>query len=522
VSEEATTVAVPMPHMGVSVEEGTVIEWLKEVGEEVVAEEALCAIATDKVDTEVVAPVDGVLARILVAVDESVAVGDPIAELSVGADAAAVLETDGAVGMGSPDATPRGTDAASADAGGAPRSVSGDPIPTSSPGSGTAERVAFVLDQGDKGDPSLGGAEGLAVRAAAGRDEFGRFDPVKATAAVLSFVADRGGSRGAGTALASPVAKRMAARNGVDLGSIQGSGRAGRIRKADVEAAIAGAPSPPSSSARAGAPSSSSGAGASSPARAPAPGPPLGSGGVPVGYEDVPHEVVKTSRVRRVIAEHMVRSRQTAAHMTTEVDVDVSAVVRARAELNGARREAGAAKLSYLPFIARAACVALADHPELNATFLGERTIHWRAVNLGIAVDTPEGLLVPVVRDCDRLTAPAIGDAIADLAERARTRKLTPDDLVGGTFTLSNPGSVGAVSAPAIINQPQVAILGVPTIQRRPWVLADDQGDESIAIRPILRLAVTFDHRAVDGAGATRFAVAVKDSLETWSAAAYT
>jgi 2-oxoglutarate dehydrogenase E2 component (dihydrolipoamide succinyltransferase) len=179
-------------------------------------------------------------------------------------------------------------------------------------------------------------------------------------------------------------------------------------------------------------------------------------------------------------------------------------------------------KLSYLPLIARAACVALGEHQQMNATFLGEQTIHWQAVNLGVAVDTPEGLLVPVIKDCERMTAPTIAAAIVDLAERARTRKLTPDDLAGGTFTLSNPGSVGAASAPAIINQPQVAILGVPTIQRRPWVVADEQGNEAIAIRPILRLAVTFDHRAVDGADATRFAVAVKDHLETWSPEAYT
>jgi 2-oxoglutarate dehydrogenase E2 component (dihydrolipoamide succinyltransferase) len=266
--------------------------------------------------------------------------------------------------------------------------------------------------------------------------------------------------------------------------------------------------------------SSGSAAGpAGSPAAA---GPALGVDGLPRGYEGVPHEVVKTSRVRQAIAEHMSRSRQTAAHMTTEVDVDLSAVVRARAELNAARLAAGEAKLSYLPLIARAACVALGEHPDLNATFLGERMIRWETVNLGVAVDTPQGLLVPVVPGCDRLTAPAIADAIIDLAERARTRKLVPDDLAGGTFTLSNPGSVGAVSAPAIINQPQVAILGVPTIQRRPWAVTDELGEESIAIRPILRLAVTFDHRAIDGANATRFAVAVKDHLEAWSPEAYT
>ncbi len=243
---------------------------------------------------------------------------------------------------------------------------------------------------------------------------------------------------------------------------------------------------------------------------------------MPAGYEDVPHEIVKTGRVRRVIAEHMVRSRQTAAHMTTEVDVDLSALIGVRAEMNEARQKDGEAKLSYLPFIARAVCDALGEFPELNSTFLGERTVVWKTVNLGVAVDTEEGLLVPVVRGCDTLTAPEIGAAIADLAERARTRKLAPDDLAGGTFTLSNPGSVGAVSAPAIINQPQVAVLGVPTIQRRAWVARDDSGGESVEVRPILRLAVTFDHRALDGADATRFAVAVKDRLEAWGPEAYT
>lgn len=538
-SEAASTVVVPMPHMGVSVEEGTVVEWLKQVGDEVAAEEAICAIATDKVDTEVVAPVAGVLARILVEVDGNVAVGAALAELAVGGDVV-VPDGGGDAGVGSPDATPRDAVAVSADAGGAPRSVSGEPTPTSLSDSGMAGRV----------EPSSGGREGLKVRAAAGRDEFGRFDPVAAAAAVLSFVGrgvgagagqweaasdvGRGGSAG-GAALASPVARRMAAEHGLDLGAVEGSGRGGRVRKADVEAALSAgvsssaAPDPQSSPPPQASPSgppprtSSRTNGAAGSASSPAVADPaVDAGGLPAGYEDVPHEVVKTSRVRRLIAEHMSRSRQTAAHMTTEVDVDLSAVVHARTELNAARREAEAPKLSYLPFIARAACVALGSHPELNATFLGERTIHWNAVNLGVAVDTPEGLLVPVVRDCDRLTAPSIGDAIADLAERARSRRLTPDDLAGGTFTLSNPGSVGAVSAPAIINQPQVAILGVPTIQRRPWVIDDGTSGEAIAIRPILRLAVTFDHRAVDGAGATRFAVAVKDSLESWPPEAYT
>jgi pyruvate dehydrogenase E2 component (dihydrolipoamide acetyltransferase) len=317
---------------------------------------------------------------------------------------------------------------------------------------------------------------------------------------LLSFEAATGSS----SVLASPIARRMARSHGVELASVRGTGRSGRIRKRDVEQALAQSPR-----------------GVDLPAYIAGKATPRSDVGFPAGYVGVPHEIVETPRVRRVIAEHMVRSRQTAAHMTTEVDVDLSALTAVRAGINAKRLEAGEAKLSYLPFIARAACDALAEYPELNASFLGERMIRWSTVNLGVAVDTPEGLLVPVINGCEQLAVAEIGAAIADLAERARTRALAPDDLAGGTFTISNPGSVGAVSAPAIINQPQVAVLGIPAIQRRPWVTADTAGNESIEIRPILRLALTFDHRTLDGADATRFAVAVKTDLEGWNAKDY-
>jgi len=478
---------VVMPHMGVSVEEGTVIEWLVSVGDEVKAEQVLCAIATDKVDTEVVAPADGVLTRIVAPEGTDVPVGKPLAEMSTSGEGAAVVA--------SPDATPRDEDAAVAsEVAGASRRVSGEATTAALPAAGLAERTA------------------------AGRDEFGRFDPRKAAEAVLSFVAAAPGANGTNV-LASPIAKRMAASHGLELASLRGTGRAGRIRKVDVERALASV-----DFVNQGVTKSTAPAGTSPPTQpaVPASAPNQGRGGeLPAGYAEVPHEVVDTPRVRRVIAEHMARSRQTAAHMTTEVDVDLTALTEARAEMNKARLDAGEPKLSYLPFLARAACAALVEFPELNATFLGEKQILWKQVNLGVAVDTEEGLLVPVIKACDQLTAPEIGAAVADLAERARTRKLSPDDLAGGTFTLSNPGSVGAVSAPAIINQPQVAVLGIPTIQRRPWVITDADGAETIAIRPILRLAVTFDHRALDGADATRFAVAVMDRLQGWDAAEY-
>jgi 2-oxoglutarate dehydrogenase E2 component (dihydrolipoamide succinyltransferase) len=454
VSPAATGVVVPMPHIGVSVEEGTVIEWHVAVGDAVEAEQLLCEIATDKVDTEVLSPAGGTVTKFFAEPGDSVPVGEPLCEL------------DGD-GSGSGEAQP------------SPASEPTEPKTSPTPAPST---------------PSAGAEE----RAAAGRDENGRFDPTAAADAVTSLPSD--------SPLASPLARRIAAERGVELSGVAGTGRRGRIRKADVLAAAAAGPS--SSSAAAA-------------RRAPAKGVAAAPEGIPPGYEGVPHEVVPTSRVRQAIAEHMIRSRQTAAHMTTEVDVDLSAVIRARTELNAARLANRGAKLSFLPFIARATCAALAEHPDLNATFQGEQTIRWGQVNLGVAVDTEAGLLVPVIPNASSLTAPAIGEAIADLAARARERKLVPDDLAGGTFTISNPGSVGAVSAPAIINQPQVAILGIPTIQRRPWIVRSADGEEMIAIRSILRLAVTFDHRATDGADATRFAVAVKDRLESWSTEAY-
>jgi pyruvate dehydrogenase E2 component (dihydrolipoamide acetyltransferase) len=451
VSPTATGTVVPMPHMGVSVEDGTVIEWHVAVGDTVAEDELLCEIATDKVDTEVLSPAAGTVTAILAQVDEVVAVGAPLCELD--GDASASAPGSGASG------------------------------PSSGGGSGSADAGPVGAD--------------ASVRAAGGRNEHGAFDPHAAADAVTSLPKDG--------PLASPLARRVAADRGVELSDVAGTGRRGRISKADVLAAAEAGPSFATSAARRRAPA---------PSAAPAEG-------IPAGYDGIPHEIVPTSRVRQAIAEHMIRSRQTAAHMTTEVDTDLSAVIRARTALNKPRLANGDAKLSFLPFIARATCAALAEHPDLNATFQGTQTIRWGQVNLGIAVDTEAGLLVPVIPDAGSLTAPAIGAAIADLAARARDRKLVPDDLAGGTFTISNPGSVGAVSAPAIINQPQVAILGVPTIQRRPWVVTTADGEEMIAIRSILRLAVTFDHRATDGADATRFAVAVKDRLESWSTEAY-
>jgi pyruvate dehydrogenase E2 component (dihydrolipoamide acetyltransferase) len=415
----ATLTAIPMPQMGVSVTEGVVTAWLKAEGDWVEADEIVCEITTDKVDTEVVAPSAGTLAKIVAAAGTTVPVGAPLAMLASG-DIATVDPDD-------------------------PATTDVEPAPP-------AQAVAAA-----------------------------------ALAAVPAFTNGR--------LVASPVARRIAGEHGIDLAGVEGTGLRGRIRKSDVLALID---------------------------RGVMPAPPAGDAdGLPAGYAGVPHRIVPTSPTRRAIAEHMVRSRRTAAHMTTEVDVDMHRVTTVRAGMNAERSARGASKLSFLPFVARAACAALADFPDLNATFAGEHLIQWTAINLAIAVDTDRGLLAPVIRDCGNLTVSAIGDHVRDLAARARDRALAPDDLAGGTFTLSNPGSAGAVSAMAIINQPQVAILGMPAIVRRPVVITGPDGDEAVAIRPMMQLALTFDHRAVDGAQATRCAVAIKKRLETWDAEAY-
>lgn len=280
-----------------------------------------------------------------------------------------------------------------------------------------------------------------------------------------------------------------------------GTGGGGHITRADVRRRATDWPESPQPPIR------------PQPARGPEP---AATPAFPPGYEDVPFDAVPTSRIRKATAEHMVRSRRTAAHMTTEVDVDLGRLTEVRTTLNAQRRQAGQPKLSFLPFIARATCAALLDHPDLNATFETERLLRWGEVNLGIAVDTPRGLMVPVVRGAEKLTVEPLAQAIVESAARVRDGKAGPDDFRAGTFTISNPGSVGAVSAPAIINQPQVGILGMPTIVRRPWVVRLADGQETIAIRPIIRLALTFDHRAVDGADATRCLVDVRRRLESW------
>jgi pyruvate/2-oxoglutarate dehydrogenase complex dihydrolipoamide acyltransferase (E2) component len=388
-----------MPQMGVSVAEGTIVDWRKRVGDWVEADEAIVEISTDKVETEIPSPASGRVAEILVEPGTTVDVGTVLCRLDVEAR----------------------------------------------PG------VAHV-DEGSEPEPEAERTEHGAQRTENGGN--GHAPPI------------------------SPVVRRMADEHGVDLSQIQGSGRRGRVTKKDLVAflgdAATAAPEPALHS--------------ESPYREEEPAP------APAGGQEL-------SVMRKSIGEHMVRSLQTAAHCTTVVEADMS------------RIEAARGKLSYLPFVARATIAALREFPMLNATLEGDRLTVHEEVNLGIAVSLgEEGLIVPVVKNAHELSHEGLATRIKDLAARARAKKLTPDEVSGGTFTITNPGAFGALMATPIINQPQVAILDLEAVTKRPVVVNGD----SIAIRPMTYLCMSWDHRALDGALAAQFLSAVRRQIEGW------
>ena len=434
------SVTVTMPALGESVTEGTVTRWLKAVGDTVAADEPLLEVSTDKVDTEIPAPASGVLLSITVGEDETVAVG-------------AVL---GSIGAAS---APTSAPIAPAPAAPAPAAPAPTPAPT-----------LEVLQQPSQATP-------VATAAAA--------------SAAPAANAD---------AYVTPLVRRLAAQNDVDLSTVTGTGVGGRIRKSDVLAAALAAKS----------------AAAPVPAPVSAPAAVSSPAGAPSAPSPLRGRTEKMSRLRKVIAERMVESLQTSAQLTTVLEVDVTriAVLRAKVKRDFEAREG--VKLSFLPFFCKAAVEALKQFPQVNATInMDEGTVtYFEAEHLGVAVDSERGLLVPVVRDAGDLSIAGLARRIADLAERTRTNKLSPDELSGGTFTVTNTGSRGALFDTPIINQPQVAILGTGAVVKRPIVVTDANGQDGIAIRSMVYLALTYDHRLVDGADAARFLSSIKSRLE--------
>ncbi|MCC6224279.1 MAG: 2-oxo acid dehydrogenase subunit E2 [Thermoleophilia bacterium] len=356
------------------------------------------------------------------------------------------------------------------------------------------------------------GANTPALPPAASEPQAAEAAPAGTAAGPVLAAPDLGNGEAGGRAFVSPVVARIAAEHGVDVSRVQGTGRAGRVTKQDILAHVAATP-----------------AAAATPAEAPphlappAPPPPPAAAPVTATGASTGETVEPLSVMRRAIAEHMIRSVQTSAHVTCVFEIDMSRVVRIRDRLKREYEERHGVRLTYLPFVCRAVVDALAKWPRLNAEIRGDTLVTKSFVNLGIAValDEGKGLIVPVIRNAEERNLLGLARAIADLAERARAKRLSPDEVRGGTFTITNPGGFGAVMGTPIINQPQVGIIDVEAVVKRPVVVTDAHGNDAIAIRPIMNLSLSYDHRLVDGAYAAPFMRDLRTSLETWEEEAY-
>ncbi len=457
-----TAVDVVMPQMGVSVSEGTITRWLKQEGEQVEADEPLLEISTDKVDTEVPSPAAGTLTQILVQEGETVDVGTKLGQIG---------------------------GSAAAEAPAAPAAEPEAPAP--------AAEEAPEPEAPAPRHPSLRcpGPQPAARR------------------------------RGNGKAFVSPVVARIAGEHGIDPSQVPGTGSGGRVTKKDILAfvesggaqqqqqqeAAPAAPAQPEAPAPQAAP----------PAEAPptpAPAKPAAPAPLAAG-ETLPGETVEPiTAMRRGIAEHMRRSLDTAAHVTSAIEVDFSHIVAVRNQLKKEYQAAYGVNPTYLAFVAKASVETLRDYPYVNAEMRGDSIVTRSFVNLGIAVELAEGkgLIVPVIRNAEGLNLLGLARGISEIANKARNKQLVPDDVQGGTFTITNPGGYGTFHGTPVISQPQSAILGTYALVKRPWVVEDELGQDVIAIRPLMNITLTYDHRLVDGALAGRFLRDLRERLESW------
>jgi len=486
---------VTMPALGESVTEGTVTRWLKAEGDTVEVDEPLLEVSTDKVDTEIPSPAAGVLSKILVQEDEVVPVGGDLAVIGgeSGGGSSGESSDDSAEDAGAQPSAEQEAPAPEAPAAEAPAAKA--PVQASDEQEAPAQEKADEATE-QASQPAAQGAPAAPATATATA-------PAGSTSTTTSTSASNGGSDD-GSAYVTPLVRKLAAQHSVDLGALTGTGIGGRIRKQDVLDAAEKAKAAAAASAAPAQPA----------AAAPAPTAPAGGGAATAAVSDKRGTREKMTRLRKVIATRMVESLQVSAQLTTVVEVDLTKVARLRARAKSEFERREGVKLSYLPFLALAAVEALKAHPNVNASVDGEEIVYHGQENLAIAVDTEKGLLVPVVKNAGDLNIAGLARAIADLADRTRNNKIAPDDLAGGTFTITNTGSRGALFDTPIINQPQVAILGTGALVKRPVVVADEDGGETIAVRSMMYLALSYDHRIVDGADAARFLGAMKTRLE--------
>jgi pyruvate dehydrogenase E2 component (dihydrolipoamide acetyltransferase) len=470
-----TAVDVVMPQMGVSVSEGTITKWLKSEGDTIAADESLLEISTDKVDTEVPSPASGVLQQILAQEGETVAVGTKIA----------VIAPEGAPAEAPEEAPPEPATQEAAEEAAAASGAEGE--------TPTAEKVEEAPSE-----PAPAPPEPKAEAEA-------EAEPAPEPARVAAEPEGDGRREGR---FVSPVVARIASEHNVDVSQVEGTGRGGRVTKKDIlkhiESGAAAQPTP----AAAPAPEPP-------PAPAPAAAQPAPAAAAPSGAGE---KVEPMSAMRKGIAEHMRRSLDTSAHVTSSIEVDMTRIAALRQKLKREWAEAYGVNPTFLAFVARAAVDTLKDYPWINGEIRGDSIVTRNYVNLGFAVELADGkgLIVPVVRNAEGLNLLGMARAIADIAQRARNKQLLPDDVQGGTFTITNPGGYGTFHGTPIISQPQAAILGTYAVVKRPWVVEDESGQDAIAIRSIMNLTLTYDHRLVDGALAGRFLHDLRERLQGW------
>ncbi len=465
-----TLVDVVMPQMGVSVSEGTITRWAKAVGETIEADETIVEISTDKVDTEVPSPASGVVRELFAGEGDTVPVNTRIA----------VIDTGGESDPADADVTPETPEPAET-----PEPRSAEPEPQAEPSVSAAQPQAAAHENGD------------------------------------------------GRTFVSPVVARMVSEHGLDIGAIPGTGRGGRVTKKDVQqfidsggtAAPAQAPdvhdvphfAPPPEAPETAAPA------------APAPAPPAAAPAAPSvevvapGEAGPGEELYRFNTIRKVIARHMRHSLETAAQVTTVIEVDMTGVVNLRKKWKPEYQSRYGVNLTYVPFVARATIDAIGRWPWVNADVQGETALIKKYVNLGmaVAVDDAKGLMVPVIHHAEEKNLVGLSRSVIELADKARTKTLSPDEMSGGTFTITNPGVFGALIGTPIIPEGQVAILDVEAIVKRPVVVTDEHGNDAIAIRHMMFLCLSYDHRLVDGAYAAQFMAQVKQNLERWDEQAF-
>ncbi|WP_277050232.1 2-oxoglutarate dehydrogenase, E2 component, dihydrolipoamide succinyltransferase [Ruania albidiflava] len=453
---------VTLPALGESVTEGTVTQWLKSVGDEVAEDEPLLEVSTDKVDTEVPSPVAGTLLEIRAEEDETVEVGGVLAIIGdKSAQSAAPAAQSPAPAAQSPE-----------------------------PEQPKAESPEQPQQQAPKEEPKAERPAPAPAQEAAAQE------PAPSPAAAKSPEAPKAASgTEAPTSYVTPLVRKLAADKGVDLSTLSGTGVGGRIRKQDVLDAAEAAAKP-------------------APQEAPAPAPAAAKEAPVPAVSPLRGTREKMSRLRKIVAKRMVESLQVSAQLTTVLEVDVTKIARLRAKAKDDFLAREGVKLTYLPFFTMAAVEALKQYPKLNASIEDDEIVYHGSENVGIAVDTERGLIVPVIKDAGDLNLAGIARSIADLAERTRTNKATPDELTGGTFTITNTGSGGALFDTPILFQPQVGMLGVGSIVKRPVVVPGPDGGDVIAVRHMVYLAISYDHRLIDGADASRFLTAIKKRLE--------